>query len=263
MRQRERDWIKEDNTQDLTIGFNTKPGGEGGPKIHIPVRLLAECIAEGLSPLDIKIELENHGIYLSITTLRRRIIERYGSFIEARRKFLKPVLKQLIKEGYRKKAITECFKAKNKKFHLETLIPKLFGGAFSSLRKAYLLKFVSTLLETGIQDLTYSKIHSFLPLFGKYEIMNLIRGKWDGISNARVQFGREIAIHLFRKGASDEYILRALGYSENTIRIEESRDRTFKGLFDGMTADEAREHFTFVYISVEGHFIWYSDLDNY
>lgn len=40
-------------------------------------------------------------------------------------------------------------------------------------------------------------------------------------------------------------------------------DRTFKRLFDGMTADKAREHFTRVYKNIEGHFIWYSDLDNY
>ena len=120
---------------------------------------------------------------------------------------------------------------------------------------------VSTILETGLQDLTHEKIHSFLPLFGEYEIKHLIRNEWKSLHSAKLQFGREIAIYLFRKGESDKYILKVLGHSEAATSSQ--MDRTFKRLFNGMTADEAREHFTFVYISVEGHFIWYSDLDNY
>ncbi|GAH50313.1 unnamed protein product, partial [marine sediment metagenome] len=125
----------------------------------------------------------------------------------------------------------------------------------------YLLEMISVTLETGIQDLTYGKIHSFLPQFGKHEINRLIKDEWDGILSAKIQFGRQIAIHLFRRGASDEYILKVLGYSEITIKM--SRDRAFKKLFDGMTADEAREHFTSEYKNVENHFKWYSGLDNY
>jgi len=263
MRQRERDWIKKDNTRDPAIGFNTKPGGEGGPKIHIPTRLLAEYIAMGLKVSEIKIKLKNHGIVVSWRTVNRRINELFGSFFEARKIFLKPVINQLIKEGYKKKDINECFKTKTKDF-LSYLLPKLFGENYRALHKSYLLEKVSAILETGSQVLTYGKIQSLLPLFGKREINNLIEGKWGGILNAKIQFGREIAIYLFRKEASVEHILRALGYSEGTIRQCRSNiDRIFKKLFDGMTADEAREHFTSGYKNVEGHFIWYSDLDNY
>jgi len=56
---------------------------------------------------------------------------------------------------------------------------------------------------------------------------------------------------LFRKGASDEFILELFGHS------------AFRRLFDGMTADEAYELFTSEYKNVENHFRWYSDLDNY
>lgn len=261
IRERERHWIKKYNTQDLVVGFNTKSGGEGGPKIHVPIRLLAEYIAEGLKVSEIRIELENHGMYVSKNTLYNRINERYGSFLEARKIFLKPVIKQLIMEGYKKQDISECFKTKIKSF-IVSLIPKLFGvPTYTALRGRYLLKMVSTILETGVQDITYAKIHSFLPLFGRYEIISLIKGRWGGITNAKVQFGREVAIYLFRKEKSDEYILRLLGYSQANINSDSWS--LFCRLFNGMTADEAREHFTSGYKDVEGHFIWYSDLDNY
>ncbi len=263
MRQRERDWIKKDNTRDPSLGFNTKPGGEGGRKIHIPIRLLAECIAKGLKVSEIKIELEYHGIYVSINTIHNRMNERYGGFIEAREIFLKPVIKQLIMEGYRRQDINKCFKTKTKDF-LRSLIPILFEvPSYTVLRKQYLLEMVSTILKTGIKDITYAKVHSFLPLFGQREIIRLIEGKWGGISSAKIQFGREIAIYLFRKEASDEYIIKVLGYAESTVSSKAKRELMFKRLFNGMTADEAREHFTSGYKDIEGHFIWYSDLDNY
>jgi len=265
MRQREKDWIKKDKTQDLAVGFNTKAGGEGSHKIHIPIRLLAECIAKGLKVSEIKIELEIHGIYVSKSTLYSRINERYGSVLEARKIFLKPIIKQLIKEGYEKRDIEGSLSTKAKSF-LRALIPNLFGVSYTALRKRYLLEMVSPILQTGIQDLTYAKIHSFLPQLGRREIENLIVGKWSGILNAKALFGREIAIYLFRKGASDEYILKVLGYSESTIQQSKSNiDRIFKKLFNGLqwTADEARKYFTSGYKNVEGHFIWYSDSDNY
>jgi len=200
-------------------------------------------------------------MYVSKNTLYNRINERYGSFLEARKIFLKPVIKQLIMEGYKKQDISECFKTKTKSF-IVSLIPKLFGvPTYTALRGRYLLKMVSTILETGVQDITYAKIHSFLPLFGRYEIISLIKGRWGGITNAKVQFGREVAIYLFRKEKSDEYILRLLGYSQANINSDSWS--LFCRLFNGMTADEAREHFTSGYKDVEGHFIWYSDLDNY
>jgi len=118
-------------------------------------------------------------------------------------------------------------------------------------------------LETGIQDLTYTKIHYSLPRFGLTEITNLITNEWGGILQAKIHFGRYIAISLFRRGLSDEYILRVLGYSEGTISHKHKRERTFQRLFNGMTADEARAYFTSEYRETEGHFIWYSDLDNY
>jgi hypothetical protein len=264
MRQRERYWIKKDNTQNPAIGFNILSGGEGSHKIHIPIRLLAECIAKGLSAMDIKYELENHGIYISRSTVYKRISERYGNLLKARRIFLKPIIKQLIMEGHKMYEIRAVLgKAESRPF-LPKLIPRLFGGSsYTTLREQYLLEMISPILETGIQDLTYVKIHSFFPRFGKHEVQRLIENEWGDIFEAKTQFGREIAIYLFRRGASDEYILKVLGYSESTVSRNLRRERVFKELFDGMTADEAREHFTFVYISVEGHFIWYSDLDNY
>ena len=261
IRQRERYWIEKDNTQDQAIGFNTRPGGEGGPKISIPIRLLAECIAKGLKISEIKNELKNHGIFVAISTIHRRINERYGSLLEARRILLKPVIKKLTKEGYKK--LENVFGRKRKSI-FQRLVQKLFGVPhYTALRQQCLLEMVSTILETGIQDLTYGDIYSFLPQFRKSEILYLIEKNWNGILNAKLLFGREVTIYLFRRGASDEYILKVLGYSESTISHKPSQERIFKRLFDGMTADEAREHFTRVYKNIEGHFIWYSDLDNY
>ena len=122
--------------------------------------------------------------------------------------------------------------------------------------------FIYILLETGLHDLTFEKIYSFLPQFSKSKIHRLIINKWGSLLNAKNQFMREIAIYLFRKEASDEYILNVLGYSARTSK-KASRELVFKRLFNGMTVDEAREHFTSGYKDVEGHFIWYSDLDNY
>jgi len=251
MRRREIYWIDKDNTQDPSLGFNTNSGGGGGSKVHIPVRLLADCIARGLKVKDIKIELEYHGIYVTLTTIHNKIKERYGSFLEARKVFLKPVIKQLIAEGYKQYEIYAGFKSGIKQFTAVYLIPQLFGVPYSALRKEYLLKSVTTILRRDIQGLTYEKICSFLPQFGEYEIGNLIRNKWGSLLSAKKQFGREIAIYLFRKGASDEFILELFGHS------------AFRRLFDGMTADEAYELFTSEYKNVENHFRWYSDLDNY
>lgn len=263
LRQREDYWIQKDKTQDPAIGFNILGGGVGGSRISIPLRLLVEYIAKGLKPTDIKNELKNHGIYLSRKTVSRRINEYFGSFLEARVRFLKPVIWQLIKEGYIKQDIEAGFGVKGGNI-IRRWIPKLFGvPTYTALRESYLLRALSTILETGVQDLTYGKLHSFLPQFGKFEIVHLIEGKWSGILNAKIHFAREIAIRLFRRGASDGYILKVLGYSEGTISREAKRERIFKRLFNGMTADEAREHFTSEYKNVENHFKWYSDLDNY
>lgn len=99
---------------------------------------------------------------------------------------------------------------------------------FSTLRSLYLYDLITEVLSTGVQDITIDKIHSTLPQFGRYEIVNLISSEWGtqvissdfsrfGIINAKRYFQRYIAIRLFRMGASDEYILKVLGYSEGTI----------------------------------------------
>ena len=170
---------------------------------------------------------------------------------------------QLIKEGYESQEIEAGFGDVGHNI-MRRWIPKLFGVPhYTALRQLYLCQLVSEILETGIQDLTYGKIHSALPQFGRYEIIHLIDDQWGGILQAKIYFGRYIAIRLFRMGASDEYILRVLGYSGETITQSAKRERTFKKLFNGMTADEARAYFTSEYRETYGHFIWYSDLDNY
>ena len=251
MRRREIYWIDKDNTQDPAVGFNTLSGGGGALKVNIPIRLLADYITRGLKVKDIKIELEYHGIYLSTTTIHSRIKELYGSFLEARKLFLKPVIKQLIAEGYKQYEIFAGFESGIKQFSAVYIIPQLFGIPYAALRKEFLLKSVTTILKVGIQDLTYEKIYSFLPQFGEFEIGRLIRYNWGSLLSAKNQFRREIVIYLFRKGASDEFILELIGHG------------TFDRLFDGMNIYEAREYFTSGYKNIEGHFIWYSDLDNY
>ena len=187
-----------------------------------------------------------------------------GSVKRVKKIFLKPVINQLIKEGYKRHEIQSVLGQAESRPYLQKLIPKLFDGIFyTTLREQSILEMISTILETGISSLTYGKIQSFLPQFGAHEIKRLIKEEWGGIFEAKIQFGREIAIYLFRRGMSDEYILKVLGYSKTTISRDSERVKVFKKLFNGMTAAEAREHFTREYKNVENHIKWYTDLDNY
>ncbi|MBD3215065.1 MAG: hypothetical protein GF311_20830 [Candidatus Lokiarchaeota archaeon] len=118
-------------------------------------------------------------------------------------------------------------------------------------------------LKTGIQDLNYVRYHELFPQFGRYEIENVIKQEWGPITKTIIHFQRELVIELLRRGKSDEYILKVLGYSDSTISRQSKIDRTFGKLFNGMTANEVGEYFTQTYLDSEEHFIWYNDLEDF
>ncbi len=103
LRTREDYWIDElDAKNSLIGGLNTISGGSGGPRVSIPRSILIHYIASGLWQEGIRQILVTCHTKIGITPdiLRQRIIDYWGSMGEARKRFLKPILKVLLKHGY-------------------------------------------------------------------------------------------------------------------------------------------------------------------
>jgi len=102
LRTREDEWIDElDAKNPLIGGCNTASGGSGGSKVSIPRSIFIPYIASGLWQEEIRQSIiKDHKITLTPDVVRQRIIDYWGSMSEARKMFLKPILRVLLKHGY-------------------------------------------------------------------------------------------------------------------------------------------------------------------
>ncbi|MFW9988607.1 MAG: hypothetical protein ACFFC3_08120, partial [Candidatus Odinarchaeota archaeon] len=236
LRAREDFWIRRHETMNPTKGLNSRGGGGGGPKTIIPIDILIKYIARGYHISEIKKALvRNHGMFLGRKTVSRRINEYFGSYHKAQTRFFKPVLEQLLKEGYNSNDIIAAFKTRGRNI-VDRLIPKFFGvSTFRDARRLFLINILEDLI---IQGLGQKAMADKLEGFGLTEIYNAIKDEWGNLKEAQKALWRPVIIQRFKEGWKGREILVSLGYSSNTIRVK--YNEIFERLFWGMTMNQVK-----------------------
>lgn len=98
-----------ENNDLIDSGLNIRKGGEGGDKIVLPMIQIAYYIALGYMEREIYQILINRGYTCSVTTVRRRIRDFWGSFEEAQVKFLRPIFYLLMRDNFQLYEINNAF----------------------------------------------------------------------------------------------------------------------------------------------------------
>lgn len=218
-------------------GFNSRGGGSGGPKIHLPLEILIDYIARGYHITDItKFLLKDHGFSLGKNTVSRWIIEYFGGLEKARELFLRPVLEELMKEGYNSNDITEVFGTRGRNI-VDRIIPQLFDSpSFREARRIFLIEILEDLI---IEGLGQTAMADRLQRFGLTEIDNAIKEEWGSLKDAQKFFWRPIIIQRFKDGWNGKDILISLGYAKSTVRAK--HDQIFARLFWGMSMSQVED----------------------
>ena len=233
---REYYWIDKHNTQDPSKGYNIKGGGVG-IRLDVPMSKIAKGIAYGLSINDIKILLSNStGMNFSRKTISRRIKQYWGGKEEARKRFLKPVLEGIIKDGYKTNDIIHTFNIYGRNI-VERIIPQMFSKkSFSDVRRDYLKKLLVKYITMGLGP---KAIDKNLKFHGLTEIQNTIKEEWGSLDLAQKKLWKPIFITRLREGDHPSKILLEFGYSENSAKSQ--YNRVLKRLFNGMTYNQIKE----------------------
>ena len=237
LRIREDYWINKHDTRNPLKGFNTYRGGGGGPKIHLPIGIIAGYIAKGLKVTKIaNLLFTEKNILVGRKTVSRRINEYWEGFNKARELFLKPVLEELIKTGFNSNDIIEAFGKKGRNI-VERLIPSFFNvETFSEARSKFLVEIIEKLIIEGLGPVGMAKR---LKYFGEKEIASRIAEEWGNLKKAQKELWRPIIIQSFRDGISGPDILISLGYKESTAKRK--HNQIFTRLFWGMNTEEVKE----------------------
>jgi len=261
LRQAERDYISAHNL--IVDGLNRDPGGGGGGAIDLPMLTIARYIALGFSIKGIqKNLLENHGINVGMSTIKKRIISYWGSYDEARILFMMPLLELLLRAGFRLHEINDAYD----RFMLPD-IEAFFGG------KTYLeltdmldedwskLPIAANLPKWSNQHATRIPIKILKHLLLNYayaayaasdDIVKDLIGSYDkprialtqqikyqlGYSNwemGRLDLIGDSYIKLLRSGTSGPDIARKFGYSVG------GHDIVSRKLFNGLSTEQARD----------------------
>ena len=236
LRIREDYWINKHDTRNPNKGFNSYRGGGGGPKIHLPIGIIVGYVAKGFKATKIsKLLLDEHNILVGRRTVSRRINEYWGGLFDARRRFLRPVLEELIKTGYNSNDIVKAFGKKGRNI-VDRLIPSIFGvDSFNKARGIYLLRIIEKLVIEGLGPVAMARR---LEYFGEAEIVNRIAEEWGSLKQAQEILWRPIIIQSFRDGMSGPDILLSLGYKETTAK--KKHNQIFTRLFWGMKTEDVR-----------------------
>ncbi|MFW9864890.1 MAG: hypothetical protein ACFFEN_02230 [Candidatus Thorarchaeota archaeon] len=237
LRERENYWINKHDTRNPRKGFNSYRGGGGGPKIHLPIGIIAGYIAKGFKATKIAgLFFTEQNILIGRKTVSRRIDEYWGGFDKARQLFLKPVLKELIKSGYNSHDISVAFGKKGRNI-VERLIPSLFDvDSFGEARRVFLVEIIEKLIIEGLGPVGMAKR---LKNFGENEIAARISEEWGSLREAQKVLWRPIIIQSFKDGMSGPDILLSLGYKESTAK--KKHNQIFERLFWGMSTEEVKE----------------------
>ena len=233
---REDYWIKKHKTQDPSKGYNIKGGGVG-IKLDVPISKIVKGIASGYNIEDTKDSISNSiGMNFSRKTVSRRIKQYWGGKKEARIRFLKPVLENIIRDGYKTNDIVHSFGSFGRNI-VERVIPQMFEQkSFSEVRRDYLKKALKKYITMG---LGLKAIDRKMKYHGLTEINNAIKEEWGSLDLAQKRLWKPIIIAKIRNGEHPNKILIYFGYSENTAKSQ--YNRVFKRLFKGMTYNQIKE----------------------
>ena len=239
LRKRERYWVKRHNTTNPRTGYNSNKGGGGGPKASLPMIVIAKYIAYGYNIKKITTLLNKvHGIIIDRRTVSRRIVEYWKSKLNSQKAFLKPVLIQLIKDGYNTNDISEAYGSAGRNI-IERYIPRLFNGMnFSQVRRRILIEIIKDLIIEGLgQEAMDKKFERF----GWREIDNTIKEKWESLYNAQKLLWKPIIIKKLKAGWEGPEILMSLGYAKSTAYSK--HNQIMKRLFGGMNTKQLKEFY--------------------
>lgn len=226
LRKREDDWINQLNANNSLIGgLNTLPGGGGGPKVKLPRSILIPYIARGLWQEEIRGKIKkDHGMKLTKDVIHQRIVDYWGSMEEARKKFLKPIFKYLIRHGY-----SSIFLGNNvfqrdrhtiKNWCIE-FWDKTYEVKRGELLKEYLKKLI-------IQGWEYREIDKRVKGIPWSTINDQIIKWWEGLKKARELFMKPLIAKSLSNSLKPLKIAKMLGHDDI------DRVRKFIGVFWGI-----------------------------
>jgi hypothetical protein len=159
-----------------------------------------------------------------------------GGKNEARRRFLKPVLEKIIKDGYKTNDIIQSF-GKHGRNIVDRAIPQLFENkSFSEIRRDYLKQDLIKLLKMGLGPKAIDiqmKNHSLT------EINNVIKEEWGSLDLAQKFLWKDLIISKIRNGEHPNKFLKNFGYSENSAKSQ--YNRVLQRLFNSMTYKQIKE----------------------
>lgn len=205
----------------------------------LPTFSLSRLIAKGHTATDISKIFNQSKKYVSPKVVIKRVKENWGSMHNARLKFLKPVLKNIVNNGNSFDDIVRAFGIHGRHI-LERRIPELFNGMrYTELRQKCLKEKLEPLIIIGLSSKEMAKK---LKWFGKKEIEASLKREWNGLNEARKQLLRPIIIEKLRNGQKIDDVLPLFGYSKSSIK--KHKWRIVKHLFWGMTPQQVKRFFT-------------------
>jgi len=253
----------------INSGLNIRPGGDGGrDKIDLPMISIAFYIALGFMETEIHKILINHGIRCSVSTVRRRIREYWGSFEEAQIKFLKPMFHMLLKAQFELHEINDVYdrftlnyietmfenisylklkKNVSKKNLMNLSVINQLDGWEGKVKLRIPVKLLKKILivyatlNKAIKDSRIREyLHEYETSYHRYGFMRQIHNQlgYPSWEEARKNIVVPLIIEDFRGEQSFEEIYSNYGWSKSYAHNHNKVSRT---LFFGMRSEQLRQ----------------------
>jgi len=159
-----------------------------------------------------------------------------GGKNETRKRFLKPVLEKLIRDGYKTNDIIHSF-GNNGRNIVDRIIPQLFENkSFSEVRRNYLKNDLKKFITMGLWP---KAIDEKLNNHNLTEINNAIKEEWGSLDLAQQKLWKGLIASRIRNGDHPTKFLVDFGYSENSAKSQ--YNRVLQRLFNGMTYKQIKE----------------------
>jgi hypothetical protein len=214
---RETFWIDRLHAKDPLVGFNLYEGGSGSTRINLPIEGLIRYVAEGYWVLDMpSLFLRDYRISVATGTIRKRIIEYFGSISRARREYLKPLLERFIKYGYQAKDIYNKFPGFRIHAHrapqdkISYLCEKYWKKNYRTLRHEWLKDGIDYYLKKGMGG---SQMWEFFPGTSIGSINHYIQQHYGSLDEARLTLIKPLLELMLTQGKSDQEIIKELDWS--------------------------------------------------
>lgn len=212
LRVREDYWIDElDAKNSLIGGLNTFSGGSGGPRVSIPRSILIPYIASGLWQEEIRQSIiRDHRITLTPDIVRQRIIDYWGSISEARKMFLKPILRVLLKHGYSSEYLgTYVFRRSRRT--ISNWCQEFWEMTFENKRNVLLKDYLRDLIIEGLE---YREIDEKVKGMPWSTINDQIIKWWERLKLAREDFMKPMIAEALSAFLEPLQIAEELGHDD-------------------------------------------------